>query len=203
MTFDDYAKNWDDERRIKRAKMISQTIKDYVTLTPEMNCLEFGCGTGLVGLNLSEAVGHIDMVDVSEKMIEVLDQRIDEAGMNNITSYHKDLLKEHHSENSYDLIFSSMVFHHIPETEKLIKRMMSLLTFSGQVCIVDFAPLSPMFHKNEHDFEGHDGFDIDELMALMALCGLKDIKGKIFYKGQKHIDDQIIDYKLLIVVGNK
>ena len=38
MQFNEYAKTWDNERRIERAAVIADKIKKFVGLTKDMNC---------------------------------------------------------------------------------------------------------------------------------------------------------------------
>ena len=52
LSFDKKAKDWDDNRRIQRSKVIAEKIIDYVNLQENFSGLEFGCGTGLISLNL-------------------------------------------------------------------------------------------------------------------------------------------------------
>ena len=52
MSFDNYAKTWDTEKRINRAKIISNEISNSIDIHKNYSAMEFGCGTGLVSFNL-------------------------------------------------------------------------------------------------------------------------------------------------------
>jgi hypothetical protein len=51
--FDDAAANWDAEpRRVELAKAVGEAILRQVRPTRGMDMLDYGCGTGLLGLFL-------------------------------------------------------------------------------------------------------------------------------------------------------
>lgn len=200
MTFNEYAKAWDNERRIKRASIIADEIKEFVGLSTDMNCLEFGCGTGLIGFNLKDDVNHIDMMDISEKMIEVLEQKIELTKAKNITAIHHNIY-DGILDKKYDLIFSSMVFHHISDLESLLERLTGMLKTGGRLCIVDLVSVSPVFHSEESDFDGHHGFDLEELSDLLSKSGLINSNFKTFYSGVKVVEGVDVNYSLFILEG--
>ncbi|NEI75067.1 class I SAM-dependent methyltransferase, partial [Rhizobium lusitanum] len=68
MNFDKYAKEWDDEERINRAKIISEKIEKTIPMNKDYSVMEFGCGTGLISFNLQDKFGKITLVDSSEGM---------------------------------------------------------------------------------------------------------------------------------------
>ncbi|MBP1708041.1 MAG: Methyltransferase type 11, partial [Chloroflexi bacterium] len=64
--FDKDAANWDDNAgRVKMANNIANAILDAVRLRPDMEVLDFGCGTGLLTLRLQPLVKSIHGVDSS------------------------------------------------------------------------------------------------------------------------------------------
>lgn len=201
MQFNEYAKAWDNERRIERAAVIADKIKKFVGLTKDMNCLEFGCGTGLIGFNLKDNVQHIDMMDISDKMIEVLNQKIELSKTKNITAIHHDI-NSGLLDKQYDLIFSSMVFHHINDLEEVLSKLTEMLKNGGKLCIVDLESVSPVFHQEESDFDGYDGFEIESFSKLLSSSGLSNIGYETFYSGIKVVDDVDVNYSLFIMKGN-
>jgi len=62
--FDSEAASWDKEpRRVKLATDITGAIRNDVSLTSDMDALDFGCGTGLVTLQLQPFIHSITGVD--------------------------------------------------------------------------------------------------------------------------------------------
>lgn len=54
-------------------------------LRPDMDVLEFGCGTGSTAIVHAPYVKHITAIDFSSKMIEIARARADAAGVDNVT----------------------------------------------------------------------------------------------------------------------
>ena len=76
MNFDDVAREWDNEKRIERAKVIANKIKTTISVTESKMAMEFGCGTGLISFNLSDVFKNITLIDNSEGMINVVNEKI-------------------------------------------------------------------------------------------------------------------------------
>ena len=75
MSFDDYARTWDTERRINRAKIVADKIADSVDIDRNYSAMEFGCGTGLVSFNLYDKFKRITLIDTSKGMIDILNSK--------------------------------------------------------------------------------------------------------------------------------
>lgn len=204
MDFDNAAASWDDDRRTARAKIIAQEIAKTIKMNKSFNALEFGCGTGLVGFNLYDKVENLILIDNSEGMIDKLNSKIEKYEIKNMKAYKLDINEEHRlTENTYDLIYTSMALHHVADTKKTLEKLHNLLKMNGYLCIVELNKDDGSFHKNEKDFNGHNGFDQQELISLMNEIKFKEITSKTFYYDEKVIDDNNIKYSLFIMVGRK
>ena len=89
--FDKRANDWDSPIRVECARFVAETIRIRVPLSPRMNAFEYGCGTGLLGMELQPYLGHITMADSSREMLNVLEKKIAAAGITNITPRFLDL----------------------------------------------------------------------------------------------------------------
>ena len=55
MTFDDKAKDWDNNSRfVERAKILAEEIKSSIHPNTSMDALDLGCGTGLLSYFLKD-----------------------------------------------------------------------------------------------------------------------------------------------------
>lgn len=204
MNFDLNAKAWDNDKRIKRAKIISEKIYDVIGTKKISNALEFGCGTGLISFNLYNKFDYIDLVDTSKGMIEVLNVKIKENKISNMLAYNIDIDNERSlDKNKYDLIYTSMAMHHIIDIDKTLDSLYSLLKEDGIICIVDLDEEDGSFHKNELDFKGHNGFRQSELRSKMARVGFEKVISNTFYKDEKLVEGKSIKYSLFIMTGEK
>jgi len=203
MNFDDYAQTWDTEKRIDRAKVIANEISDSLGIDRAYSAMEFGCGTGLVSFNLCDRFENITLIDSSKGMIDILNSKIEKYEVNNMNASQKDLLKGDSLNMTFDVIYSSMVLHHIPDTLAIIKKFYELLNTDGYLCIVDLDEEDGSFHKDFSDFDGHNGFNQEELKSLLASAGFNDIESSVFYYDEKMIEDEKVKYSLFLMKARK
>jgi len=200
MSFDTAAGSWDTQARIERAGIIASEIASGLDAVVHRTALEFGCGTGLVGLNLRGRFDHMTLVDTSRAMIDRVRDKIRFSGIENVDALHLDIMNDSAAEGVVpvcDVIFSSMVFHHIPDTPVLLEKLRGLLTPGGQLCIVDLDREDGSFHAHETGFQGHNGFDQSRLGEMLAAAGFCNVSSKTFYRGMK--DKTAIPYSLFIM----
>ncbi len=203
MQFDHFAKTWDTEKRINRAKIIASEIANHIPFGIKLSAMEFGCGTGLISFNLHDKLKEITLVDSSEGMIDVLNTKIKNYQINNMYPCLIDLQKENTLNKTFDLIYHSMVLHHIPDSKAIMKAFYQLLNHDGILCIVDLDKEDGSFHRDYPDFNGHNGFLQEELKIILTNAGFMDVVSKTFYTDVKLIEGQEINYSLFIMTAKK
>lgn len=203
MSFDNYAKTWDTEKRINRAKAIANEISSSIDINENHSAMEFGCGTGLVSFNLYNRFKTITLIDSSKGMIDILNSKIDAYKVNNMFPYLLNMSNENYLDLKFDVIYNSMVLHHIQDIEAIIKSFYELLNKDGYLCIVDLDKEDGSFHKNYPDFDGHNGFDQNELKSILVGAGFKDIEANTFYYDKKIIEGEEINYSLFLMKARK
>ncbi len=203
MNFTENAKYWDTEIRVNRAEKIAAEIGASIDLNCNMKAMEFGCGTGLISFNLYKLLKEITLIDSSEGMIETLISKIEKYQTENMTAKALDLSVSDEVNEKYDLIYSSMAFHHINNIPEITRTLYNLLNENGCICIVDLDKEDGSFHKKEPDFNGHNGFDQNELKKILQKSGFLDIESKTFFYNSKEIEGKQIEYSLFIITGRK
>jgi ubiquinone/menaquinone biosynthesis C-methylase UbiE len=140
-----------------------------------MDVLDFGCGTGLLTLQLQLYVRSITGVDNSKGMLDILRAKMQTRNLSNVTIQYKDLDKGDVLEGRYHLIVSSMTLHHIREISPLLNQFSQVLAPRGYLCIADLDPDDGRFHSNN---EGvfHLGFDRLVLRQAFMDAGFGDIR---------------------------
>lgn len=176
--FDREASSWDDNpARVKLAKDIAEAIKKEVKLEPDMHALDFGCGTGLLTLELQPSVLSMTGVDGSQGMLDVLNRKIEEQNLTNVKTMCLDLEKGDVLPGGFDLVVCSMTLHHIQAIEPLLKLFHNVLNTSGCLCVADLDPDEGQFHSdNEGVF--HFGFDRERLRQTFAEAGFEDVRDR-------------------------
>ncbi len=202
MSFDQYALQWDSERRIQRAKCIAEEMTKKFKQKTYKKALEFGCGTALVGFNLKDRFENLLLIDSSAGMVEIANHKIINSEASHVHAIQMDLLDEKIEEN-FQMIFSSMVFHHINDTDKILSKLYAILEPEGEICIVDIDEEDGHFHDDYPGFDGHNGFNHESLKAKFESAGFKNIKMENFYHDFKQSKDKAIPYSLFILWATK
>lgn len=203
MSFDEKAKMWDNPERIKRTEILSKAIIERIEDASEKTALEIGCGTGLFTTRLSKVLKEVACFDTSEEMVKVLKEKIKEGNLKNISIYTEEILNNEEFYEKFDIVYSSMVFHHIVDIEKEFELLSKLLKKGGQVIIIDLDEEDGSFHKNEKDFNGHNGFNRDEFKDILEKYGFMDVTFETVFNGTKIVLDKGVDYSLFLCVAQK
>ncbi|MGI1659687.1 MAG: class I SAM-dependent DNA methyltransferase [Desulfitobacterium sp.] len=204
MNFSIEATNWDNERRVKRAKIIADEIIKSIQIDEQYRALEFGCGTGLVSFNLIDKFKHITLIDTSKGMIDTLNLKIQALKVKNMTAIQVDANFDSHIQGEkFDVIYTSMALHHVIDITTILNKLFSLLNENGYLCIIELVEDDGSFHKLETDFDGHNGFNQNKLKDLLVESGFKCVETNTFYKDVKVIDGSEVNYSLFHMVGRK
>lgn len=203
MGFDEYAKEWDTEKRTSRARIIATELESFIPISKTLSAMEFGCGTGLISFNLYDKLKEITLIDSSEEMLHIVKSKVETYKINNISIKNLDITTNNIFNEKYDIVYSSMVLHHINDTKDIISKLYELLNNEGYLCIIDLNKEDGRFHKNEAGFHGHNGFKQDDLISIFENAGFKGVKAYTFYLDTKDIGDEVIDYSLFIIKGIK
>lgn len=175
--FEQLAKKYDTEKQIELSKVIVEEVKLELQDSKSKSLLDYGCGTGLVGLKLSEQVGSVLLVDSSKEMLEIVKNKISKKEITNSNVLLSDFT-ESTSELSADIVLVSLVLLHIPDTKKILRELFSILNDGGKLIIVDFDKNDQVSHPKIHN-----GFSHESLESILSEIGFKSINIKSFYQG--------------------
>ena len=130
--FDKDAASWDDKpERIRMTQAIAKAIIEEIKLTPVMDVLDFGCGTGLLTLGLQPFVRSITGVDSSQGMLDVLNAKVKDQKLTNVKTLYLDIDKGGVLEGNYNLVTSSTTFHHIKNVKPVLDQFYNVLLPGG------------------------------------------------------------------------
>ncbi len=203
--FNKDAATWDENPgRVKMANNIANAILGTISLDSNMNVLDFGCGTGLLTLRLQPFVHSLKAVDSSTGMLEILNQKIEDQNISNISTQHLDIEQGDILEGAYNLIVSSMTLHHIKETKPLIDQFSKVTAPGGCICIADLDPDYGLFH-GEGNNEGvfHFGFDRDIIRRTLQEAGFDNIEFQTAAEIVRFVPGGMRPFTIFLVTGRK
>ncbi|MBI0579552.1 class I SAM-dependent methyltransferase [Neobacillus cucumis] len=175
--FEQMAKRYDTEERIELAKVIVKEVRPELRNCKSKSLLDYGSGTGLVSLEVSDLVADILLVDSSKEMLEVAKAKISHKGINNSKVLYSDFTQET-PELKADIVLMSLVLLHIPDTKKILQELFNILNIGGKLLIIDFDKNDKIHHPKVHN-----GFSHDELKKRLSEVGFKSTEIKTFYHG--------------------
>lgn len=177
--FEQMARRYDTEERIALAKVVAEAIEPELRDSLSKTLIDYGSGTGLVGLALSGLVRSVLLVDSSKQMLEVAEAKISSMGKSNAEVLFADFSQEA-PELKADIVLMSLVLLHIPDTKRILQSVFEILNEGGKLIIVDFDKNERVTHPKVHN-----GFSHDELKKLLSEIGFKQIEIKTFYHGTR------------------
>lgn len=202
--FDSFAKEWDTESRIERAKAIANEIRTHIEINSnKKSAVEFGCGTGLVGFQLTDCFKSITFADSSSGMIEQVKKKLSDANIQNASTLYTDFIETIPTDFRVDYIFSSLVLHHIIDTKTIFERLYKILNRGGHLLIVDLNTDDGSFHAKYPDFDGHNGFEQLSLINLSKEVGFSKVNIHTFYHNSKIFNGKENPYSLFILDAEK
>ncbi len=138
MMMDQSSKFWDKiaERYSKRpiADEAAYQKKRQVTreyFRPDMEVLEFGCGTGSTAITHAPYVKHIQAIDISSKMIEIAQGKADAKNIENVTFKRSTIDEFSVADRTFDAILGLSILHLLDNKEEVIANVHKMLKPGG------------------------------------------------------------------------
>lgn len=202
--FNGIAASWDsDPHRTALARAVAAAILAAVPLTGKERALEFGCGTGLVTGLLAERVAHVLAVDSSSGMLEVLRGKLKALGIHNVELLEADLARGV-PEGPFDLVFSSMVLHHIEDVAGLLARVYGALAPRGHVAFADLVHEDGSFHAADVQGVMHQGFEPAEFARWLERADFSDVQVHTIFRAPKlQPDGRTRYYPILLATARR
>ncbi|KFZ37744.1 methyltransferase [Shewanella mangrovi] len=161
-----------DPHRVDNVGNIANAIIAHCPLTPSMQLMDFGSGTGLLLERIAPHVAKITAVDVSDSMNQQLAAKQQllpcELALYPINLETDDLATR------FDGIISSMTLHHIKDVDAMLAKFYRLLNEDGFIAIADLDSEDGSFHTDDTGVQ-HFGFDREQLAQKAIQAGFKQV----------------------------
>ena len=106
-----------------------QVTREY--LRPDMEVLEFGCGTGSTAIIHAPHVKHIRAIDISSKMIEIARRKAAESQVENVTFEQSTIEAVAVADRSLDAVLGLSILHLLDNREEVIAKVRTMLKPGG------------------------------------------------------------------------
>ncbi|MGQ0506206.1 MAG: ArsR/SmtB family transcription factor [Myxococcaceae bacterium] len=142
------------------------------SLLPPLEVADFGCGTGVLSVELARWARQVIAVDRSADALAQARERAVREGRENITYLEADLHSLPLPAEKMDLVVISQSLHHVTEYPGVLAEAARILRPGGKVIVLELLPHSEEWVKAQL---GHVrlGFSPDELKSAMEAVGLR------------------------------
>ena len=192
------AAEWDSPEKTKMTEIFVAEMLRHINPQPHWKALEIGAGTGLVGLQIADKVGHIVFEDTSAAMLDVLKQKLNEDS--NCETLHGEVYD--YQQQDIDLAFACMALHHVPDIEKTLHHLAGITNAGATVVIGDLRLEDGSFHRFEPI--PHQGFDTDILTEQFREAGFEVQTAHTYHVlSRERVEGVITDFEQFILVAKK
>ncbi len=117
-----------------------QVTREY--FQPNMEVLEFGCGTGSTAIGHAPYVKHIHALDISSKMIKIAQGKADAENIENVTFEQSTIDEISVSNQTLDVVLGLSILHLLENKEEVVAKVHKMLKPGGifvtsTVCLGD------------------------------------------------------------------
>lgn len=149
------------------------------------SAVDLGCGNGRTSVLLANHYQHVRAVDLSAEMIRLAQSRRPHPQV----TYEQGDIDE--VEGEYDLVLSIMVLHHVPDIERTLGRIRTLVAPGGMAILVD--PAEPPRKRWQ--------FHLGHLMALYGelRAGRPNSVERFLLKSDRRWMDHLVSDRFLTV----
>jgi len=185
-----------NSKRVKNARSIAELIVKNIELSPTMEVMDFGAGTGLLSFFVAQKVAKIVAVDNSPSMLEEFDKKSVE--FDSKTEILEIDLSKQSMDRKFDGIISSMTIHHLEDTKALFSKFYEMLEKDGFIAIADLDSEDGSFHSDNTGVY-HYGFDRKELEVIAKEVGFS----KITFETASIIEKPQCDFSVFLMTAVK
>ena len=93
--------------------------------------LEVAAGTGIVTSALAQTSDHVVATDYAAAMVDALEQRVQDAGLENVTCEQADIYSLPYSAGEFDAVVAANVLHLVPDLPAAIQALRSVTKPGG------------------------------------------------------------------------
>lgn len=141
--------------------------------------LEVAAGTGVVTAAIAQSAAAVVATDYAKAMVTILEQRMRDAGLGNVTCEQADVYNLRYATGEFDAVVAANVLHLVPDLAGALSALRRVLKANGRL-------ITPTFCHDETavswvvsralaitKFPGHRRFTARSLRASLEASGLR------------------------------
>ena len=127
-----HARNYDASLRWVLGRPLPRMLKlASEAVRGKRKVLEVAAGTGIVTSALAQTSDHVVATDYAEAMVDALQQRVQGAGLENVTCEQADIYSLPYSAGEFDAVVAANVLHLVPDLPAAIQALRSVTKPGG------------------------------------------------------------------------
>jgi len=171
--FRENAANWDRVRSLYIDEQdVEAALLEIIAAETPRDLLDIGTGTGRMLEILGPCVGHAVGIDQSREMLAVARVNLERAGLQNGIVRLGDMYQLPLSDGCFDAVVFHQVLHYADRPAMAIAEAARVLRPNGALLLVDFAPHTLEFLRDEHAHR-RLGFADTEIAEWCRAAGLE------------------------------
>lgn len=200
--FDLEAETWDEHpERVERAASVARQILERTGLASELDILDFGSGTGLLGFELLPHVATVTFADTSAGMLRQVETKLHVGGHSGGRTWQLEpgalALPQ-----SYGAIVSLMTLHHVPDTAATLELLAKHVAPLGWLALCDLDTEDGTFH-DDPDADVHHGFDRLALARHIEPLGFHRIQFSTPFVMRLERPGGVREYPLFLLIAQR
>ena len=145
------------------------------SLLPPLDVIDFGCGTGVLSVELARWASRVTAIDRSLVALDAARERARREGRENITFVEADLHALPKSLGGKDLVVISQSLHHVEHPERVLAEAARVLKPGGRLVVMELMPHDQQWVTARLGHH-HLGFEPATLVAAMTAAGFSDLQ---------------------------
>jgi 2-polyprenyl-3-methyl-5-hydroxy-6-metoxy-1,4-benzoquinol methylase len=145
------------------------------TLLPALDVADFGCGSGVLTVELARWARHVTAIDRSAAALERAAERLGRERRQNVTFVEADLHTLPSGLPRHDLVVISQSLHHVDDPEAVLRQAVRLLKPQGRLVVLELMPHQESWVRTQLGHQ-HLGFEPAMLDEALERAGFENIQ---------------------------
>ncbi len=166
------------------------------SLLPPLEVADFGCGTGVLTVEMARWAKHVTAIDANAEVLEKARERARREAFENIRFVREDLHHLSVPDGRMDLVVISQSLHHMEDPNAVLAEAVRIVKKGGRVVVLELMPHDQTWVR-ERLGHRHLGFEPEMLERALEDAGLTRLKLTT------HARDGASPFRVFLLTGEK